>query len=364
MKFNFSFVVVVFMLLASCSSTTRDYKGVYESSKDIRDLTVPPDLDKPVMNKNSAIPELENSIKSYSSYEENIGAKSTASYERKYSGMHFVRNGSLFWLEIDAPGAEIWTDIRKFFVHLGFKIKKEQPRIGYMETDWLENRIGLPTNFLADWLGKVFSSGLLDKYRVRLEWDDQNKVTRVFIIHQGLKEVVITDEDESSAVLQTRWEPRAPDPDLEIEMLMRFMAYRGMDEKMAEKQVTSTKPVQLTKLEGEGDKTTLTINEPFARAWRRVSIALDRLGYLVEDKNRTAGIYYVKIPETFEIPKQGGIFGTFFTDTQKPTHYRYLIILEEKEDATVVTIKSNGDVPKEMPVVANKMLKDLESNIL
>ncbi|MGD8926443.1 MAG: outer membrane protein assembly factor BamC [Thioalkalispiraceae bacterium] len=363
MKFNFSFVIVALLLLTSCSSTAPDYKGVYESTADIRDLTVPPDLDKPVMSKDSILPELQRSIKTYSSYEENIGAKPTASYAQNYSGMRFVRSGSIFWLEIDAPGSEIWGDIRRFFIRLGFKIKKEQPRIGYLETDWLENRINTPTNFLSEFLGSLFSSGLMDKYRVRLEWDEKKKVTRLFINHQGLKEVAVSGDDNIS-VVETRWEPRKSDPNLEIEMLTRFMAFRGLDEKVAEQQVASAKPVELTKLEGEGDKTTLTINEPFARAWRRVSIALDRLGYLVEDKNRTAGIYYVKIPETFEIPKQGGLFGTFFTDTQKPTHYKYLIILEEKEDATVVTIKSNGDIPKEMPVVANKMLKDIESNIL
>ncbi|MGD9384924.1 MAG: hypothetical protein PVF28_00130, partial [Thioalkalispiraceae bacterium] len=88
------------------------------------------------------------------------------------------------------------------------------------------------------------------------------------------------------------------------------------------------------------------------------------LGFLVEDKNRSAGIYYITLPETFTIPKQGGLFGNLFSDSDKPSHLRYLIILEEQADSTVVTVKANGDVPKDMSIVANKILKDIQRSIL
>lgn len=363
MKFRISFILAL-VFIASCSSTTRDYKGVYKDSIDLEDLEVPPGLSKPEAGGDSTLIELQRSIKTYSSFEEKLGAKPTARYAQNYEGMRFVRSGNFFWLEVDGAGEEIWDEIKTFFTRLGFKIKREQPRIGYMETDWLENRYDVPTNFLTEFFSGLFSSGYMDKYRVRLEWDQEKKQTRMFINHQGLEEVAEGDPDDNIAVVQTKWVPRQSDPELEIEMLTRFMSFRGLEATIAEQYVGSVKPTELTKLNIEGDTASLTINEPFARSWRHIGIALDRLGFLVEDKNRTAGIYYIELPETFVIPNQGGLFGNLFTDTQEPLHFKYLIILEEKGDVTEVTIKANGEVPEDMKVVTSKILKDLQGSIL
>ena len=363
MTFRFSFILLVCSFLIACSSTSYDYKGVYEATSELDDLTVPPGLDKPDTVENSTLPELQRSIKTYSSYEEKSSVKPVTRYAHDYEGMRFVRSGSLYWLEINSPGEEIWDDVRSFFIQLGFEIKIEQPNLGYMETDWLENDVEVPTNFISQMLSVLYSAELVDKYRIRLEWDAEKNVSRLFINHQGLKEIEDEEPDNISAVT-TKWVIRPSDPDLEVEMLMRFMAFRGLEIKVAEQAVTSTKVTKITELTEQDDRLSLTINEPFARAWRHIGIALDRLGFLVEDKNRTAGIYYIELPETFVIPKQGGLFGQLFTSTQSPSHFKYLIVMENKDDATVVTVKANGDVPKDVKPTVNKILKDIQSNIL
>jgi outer membrane protein assembly factor BamC len=43
-----------------------------------------------------------------------------------------------------------------------------------------------------------------------------------------------------------------------------------------------------------GGAQTLDVNEPFDRAWRRVGLALDRVGFTVEDRDRSKGVYYVR----------------------------------------------------------------------
>ena len=37
-----------------------------------------------------------------------------------------------------------------------------------------------------------------------------------------------------------------------------------------------------------------TVNEPFDRSWRRVGLALDRIGFTVQDRDRSQGIYFVR----------------------------------------------------------------------
>ena len=39
---------------------------------------------------------------------------------------------------------------------------------------------------------------------------------------------------------------------------------------------------------------TLNLNDPFDRGWRRVGLALDRIGFVVEDKDRSNGLYFVR----------------------------------------------------------------------
>jgi outer membrane protein assembly factor BamC len=36
------------------------------------------------------------------------------------------------------------------------------------------------------------------------------------------------------------------------------------------------------------------VNDSFDRAWRRVGLALDRVGFTVEDRDRSKGVFYVR----------------------------------------------------------------------
>ena len=38
----------------------------------------------------------------------------------------------------------------------------------------------------------------------------------------------------------------------------------------------------------------LVVNDGFDRAWRRVGLALDRVGFTVEDRDRSKGIFFVR----------------------------------------------------------------------
>ncbi len=39
---------------------------------------------------------------------------------------------------------------------------------------------------------------------------------------------------------------------------------------------------------------TLNLNDPFDRGWRRVGLALDRIGFVIEDKDRSNGTFFVR----------------------------------------------------------------------
>lgn len=352
--------VVSVVYLSACSSTS-NYKGVYAETKTTTSLEVPPGLDKPD-DKSAVLPELDSGPKSYSEYS-NKGTVSKQGYLPAFKDMRFVRDGSLFWIEVKDYPENLWPDIRTFFQKLGFKMAYEQTKMGIMQTEWKENRQGLPTGWFMSWIGKLYSTGMMDSYRVRLEFDEDKAVARMFIAHRGLREVV-EGEGNIEDVVQTKWIPRPADPELEIEMLMRFMMFRGKDEKEAQAIIAKVKTQQRATIVKQDDGMTLEVNDVFARAWRHVGIALDRMGVLVEDRNRSAGVYYIKLPETFEIETTSGLFSGLFSSKTKPSSDQYLLTIKEQGEVTQVMMKSRGEVGKDLPLVTQKLLTELQANIL
>ncbi len=90
----------------------------------------------------------------------------------------------------------------------------------------------------------------------------------------------------------TKWQPRKPDPDLEAEMLRRLMTRFGVQEARAKQQLVAAEAPRASLAKQSGGK--LMLNEQFDRAWRRVGLALDRVGFTVEDRDRSKGLYFVR----------------------------------------------------------------------
>ena len=58
----------------------------------------------------------------------------------------------------------------------------------------------------------------------------------------------------------------------------------------------------------------LQLPEPFDRAWRSVGLALDRVNFTVEDRDRGQGLYYVRYVDTRDtVNDNRGFFSKLFT---------------------------------------------------
>jgi outer membrane protein assembly factor BamC len=57
----------------------------------------------------------------------------------------------------------------------------------------------------------------------------------------------------------------------------------------------------------------LLVSDPFDRAWRRVGLALDRIGFVIEDRDRSNGLFFVRYADVDidDTPKKKkGLFET------------------------------------------------------
>ncbi|MCL2345085.1 MAG: outer membrane protein assembly factor BamC [Desulfobulbus sp.] len=306
-------LTVTALALAGCgmlpSSSKIDYKS---ATKTTSTLEVPPDLSQIAPDDHYLVPE--------------AGGKDSATFSRynaerapevqarnntllpEVDKVRVERDGSQRWLAVALPADKLWDTVKDFWQETGFIINVERREAGVMETDWAENRAKIGDDLIRRTFGKlldsIYSTGERDKFRTRFEPGTAPGTTDIFISHRAMEEVYT-----SSAKDETRWQPRPPDPELEAEMLRRLMVRLGVEEKRAEAQVATAKADSRARLVKANDGAgTLEVDERFDRAWRRVGLALDRVGFTVEDRDRSHGLYFVRYvdPEVDNRKKDSG----------------------------------------------------------
>ena len=351
-------VLLIFIVISGCSW----FGGTKSSSQARRDshsLEVPPELTQPKTSDSMTIPVV---TPEQAGYGPRPGDQQSAVVNTallpKPAGARVVQVGDLRWAELDGRPETIWQEAQGFLRSLGFEISYEEPQLGILETNWLSNRAYRNIGFWKSILGGVTVTGLRDRYRVRLERTDAPNITRMYLVHQGLIEDVV--EDASGENINRLWRWRPSDPELEAELLQRFLVFRGMDEKQAE-QVTAPQPrVERAVLQDVSGGQLVVVNDNFARTWRRVGVAIDRLGLIVDDRNRSEGLYYLSLSDDFieQHKTDSGVLKKWFGgDEQKKASTKFVLKLEEHGETTTVSLHDqNGQLDNSSTA---KMLNEL-----
>jgi outer membrane protein assembly factor BamC len=350
--------------LAACGSFELPTKKVeYKSAGKLPPLDVPPDLTRPSTDDRFVVPDGRGGAATFSAYQKDRGTRpdtagSGTNVLPEQDNARVERAGTQRWLVVKGEPEQVWPLVREFWQEAGFLVNAENPETGVMETDWAENRARIPDGFIRNTLGKVldmvYSTGERDKFRTRLERGAQAGTTEIYISHRGMEEVYTSPEKD-----QTKWQPRPPSPELEADMLRRMMVRLGVQEERAKTVLAGSQSPARATLQKGGDGAALALNEQFDRAWRRVGLALDRVGFTVEDRDRSKGIYFVRYidPELDNKSAENkGLFSRFFSsgsDKQKQEQYRVLV-KDAGERAEVNVLNKEG--VREQSATANRIL--------
>jgi outer membrane protein assembly factor BamC len=285
------------------------------------------------------------------------------------------RQGQQRWLVSSQTPEQLWPLLKSFFEQKGFTLAVDNPQAGLMETNWAENRAKLPNDLIRTSIGRVlgglFDTGERDLYRVRVERaSTAGGGSEIYLTHRGAEEVYASDRKES-----TQWRARPNDPQLEAEMLARLMVALGNKEEpvLASSNATGAADPALKSTAGAATPTpttaptatSLVVNDSFDRAWRRVGLALDRGGFTVEDRDRAAGLYYVRYVDPKSVGKdEPNFFTKLFTDAANPqAAVRYRILLKGSGDKTTLTVQDAkgaadvGDNAKQIVALLGKELR-------
>jgi outer membrane protein assembly factor BamC len=301
-------LVAVALGIAGCSgfgNKTTDYKS---GRRPAQPLEVPPELTAPTMDDRYAIPDPRTQT-TYSAYSQRnqTAAVATASTTAntvlpKVEGARVERFGDQRWLVVKGEPDKVWPLIREFWVDAGYPLAREEPNTGIMETEWYDDKSRVPEDIVRRTVGRVvpglFSTPRRDKFRTRLEKGAEPGTTEIFVSNRQIEEVYTTNNQD-----RTVWQSRPADRELEAEMLSRMLVKLGAKQEQvaAAAAVTPVRSGQApvvtetrnAVLENAGAGP-LVVNDSFDRAWRRVGLALDRVGFTVEDRDRSKGLFFVR----------------------------------------------------------------------
>jgi outer membrane protein assembly factor BamC len=307
-------LAVAVLALAGCTAIgnlfggdkkTTDYKGAQARAS--QPLEVPPELTAPTMDDRYAIPD-PRAQTTYSAYSQRGTGTPTmpgaVGVLPKFDAVRLERAGDQRWLVVKGEPEKVWPVVREFWVESGYPLVREQPELGILETEWYEDRAKIPQDIVRRTIGKLFdqmwSTSRRDKFRTRLEKGAEPGTTEIFISNRAMEEVLVNQYQLDSS----KWVPLPADRELEAEMLTRIQVKLGTgDTRVAAAGQPGKAPVRANApvvaesrnavLENSGAGP-LVVNDSFDRAWRRVGLALDRVGFTVEDRDRSKGIFFVR----------------------------------------------------------------------
>lgn len=368
------FCALALLGLAGCNSLNSlmepgriDYKSAGKAPT----LEIPPDLTQLQRENRYAIPEANRGTATASGFSLQQGSKATTAVvaPKATPDMHIERDGTQRWLVVKQSPEALWPEIKDFWQDSGFLISLDSPQTGVMETDWAENRAKIPLDLIRSTLGKaldsLYSTGERDKFRTRLE-RGADGTTEIYISHRGAQEVLTGQQKDS-----TVWTPRPADPELEAEFLARLMSRLGAENSRAQAMVANA-PMQKprTKLVNNSNGAYIEVDEGFDRAWRRVGLALDRVGFTVVDRDRSQGLYFVRYVDQGQDAKakanDKGILARWFSfgskkDDEK-TAQRYRVSVRDGGAASQVAVLNDNGQP-EKSATADKILTLLNEQL-
>ena len=366
-------IIIFSLFLIGCSGVEKVDEVIdkitqpdYVSSSKARKLEIPPDLSE---IEDSGVYSVPGEAKSYKNYKDQQNNEpKTAKIGIQPDDMKIVKSGALRWLVVKKDPNILWPHVEAFWEDMGFEVKKSSKRTGVMETEWIktsdlnQGKTGALTRF-DQWLDNM--SGFADrrKFRTRVEPGQEPGTTEIYLSQRSARSGTleherilaerkavapavrdkytlpeyISDEDDEEEELEFSEKRNLDDYEIDSELLTRLMIKLGASD-LAAKRIVKNPTAQVHAeyiTQSNGDY--INLNDPFDRSWRRLTLALDIIGFITEDKNRSEGILYVRYKKT-ELPgapkeKDKGIIDTlaFWRDDAEEMDDKSEVIRENRE---------------------------------
>ena len=310
------------LLLAVAGCSTGASKDLPLAER-VPPLVVPPDLSAPKGESELGVPDATTGgTATYSGYAGNASTVNSVPLLTAPGDLRIERAGGQRWLVVKGQAETLWPALKLFLQKNHLALARENPAIGILETEWTEDTLDRKT-LVSD------APGTRDQFRLRLERGTAPGTTEIYLSHRGVVQIGC---DKNHL-----WQLRPPEPEIEAEMLSRLMLFLGAQEAQAKALLSADKDkaaphdrprATLTTAENH-DINIVRLSNDVDTAWRRVGLAIEHVGFVVEDRDRTKGLYYVRSSDAVKEAARSkkGFFSWFGGGNDEPLAERYQISL-------------------------------------
>lgn len=258
------------------------------------------------------------------------------------------------WLVALRSPSQVWTATQQFLANNGFRVVEERPESGELITAWQ------PSSEYDAALRQAAPQTGETRVRVRIEPGVQRDASEIHVLSAQRP----AGSDEELPWMETSEQPRFDAAILdELQVSLARSAELGDSVSLlAERQFDAPSRVNLTQ-DADGQPL-LQLDTDLDRAWSSVGRALRGADVLVDDLNRSLGIYYINLAESAEAAEQQpGFFSRLFGGGQRSDEaQRYQVRLVETGAGVQVFVQE--DLETLAPVdVSQRILRLIQQNL-
>jgi uncharacterized lipoprotein len=185
-------------------------------------------------------------------------------------GVKLESDSNLYWLHFNKDASTLWPLFLQFWEKEGIVIKDENPQLGFMQTNWINDP---SSHNLKERASSVILSDqapeFKERFRLRIERLPNNMGSRVFIHHSSYG-ILFDEEAVYTGYLPAR-------PELEIEMLSRLAVFSGANKTQVKKFTSTYVPVNLQAKAIENNQFEIIMPGSLNFVSKKTTEALDRL---------------------------------------------------------------------------------------
>jgi len=273
------------------------------------------------------------------------------------------------YLMVESDPDEVWPTLTRFLRNEGYGIRRAEPAAGMVETEWTGLASNEGTGFsIMDFLkvasNTLFKPDFIERVRLRIEEGSATGETLVFVTTQ--KRELTGDEplipgNESDTF---KYSTPVDDPSMNAETMARLAAYLSGGSAEEARRMVGAKFTPRSKIVGEEEDRHVVVSQSYPKAWNRVGLALDRLGFDPVSRDRDSG--EIEVRHSYPQSLYEGILmrGVTIDRDADMTLHLSLEVEPRRDGGTDVRIDminvAGGSLPEDRGVVLGRLKSELE----
>ncbi len=257
-------------LVMATGCTWRDRANDYRQAQLSKPLQLPPQIQSDALHDSYRVPGIESHVVLPGKF--SVPQPDPLIKDAEQGVVRIQKMGDERWVLLDGSPGQIWPRLRGFLDLGGFPIARTDAVNGIIETSWVQPRL---------------EDQPRERYRFRIEQGVQRGTSEIYVLQS------VVDSGES------RWPRGSFSEEREQKMTLALAQYLADSEAassvsmLAERNVEAGGRISLV----GGPQPYVKLQLPFDRAWASLANAIEKSGFVIDDRNRSEGHYWITIAE-------------------------------------------------------------------